>query len=234
MKKKIHKLLDFILPLTCTVCRKQDILSRKIGICRKCLPQPPDSEAEECPVCKNDIHSHCSYCYSRNVFFDELVYLRPRHDFEKSIIRKIKFGKEPHLAYLFRKDLRAKIRHWQDVPFSGIAYLVSNRKTLRERPYHPCQPVLDRLQKWFNIPLFCPVEKKSSELQSSKTYQNRFLHARTAFRLYSDYKNHFAGEYILVDDVFTTGATINEIARMMKENGAEKIRVLTLIKGESR
>jgi predicted amidophosphoribosyltransferase len=37
--------------------------------------------------------------------------------------------------------------------------------------------------------------------------------------------------YVLTDDVFTTGSTLNECARVLKENGATVVRVFTLAHG---
>ncbi|MEM7183383.1 MAG: ComF family protein [Spirochaetota bacterium] len=234
MRNPILTLLNFILPLSCSLCNKQDLLAKKIGICRECYEMPKEVQQKECPICKSVIESSCDYCNSRNVFFDELIYLRKGDTFHKKILRKIKFSKEPHLSYVFRWAMFRKLASWKKISFQSIFYLTSNRKTLLKRPFHPCTPILSRLAEYFQAPLASPVKKVSTELQSSKTYQERFLHAKSAFELYPEFRNQLTGNYLLVDDVFTTGATLNEVARILKENGASAVYVLVMLKGESR
>ena len=45
-------------------------------------------------------------------------------------------------------------------------------------------------------------------------------------------KNTLSGNVLLVDDIFTTGATMNEASRILLENGAEKVYLLTLLRGD--
>ena len=233
MKNPFLSLLNFVLPLTCNLCQKQDLLAQKIGICRDCYKIPTNAEKAECAVCKSTIESDCQYCNSRNIFFDELIYLRSSDTFHKKILRKIKFSKQPHLSYLFRWGLQNKLQSWRNLNFQSIFYLTSNYKTLQQRPFHPCTPILKRLEKFFQAPLASPVKKVSTELQSSKTYQERFLHARNAFQIHPGFRNQLTGAYLLVDDVFTTGATLNEVAKILKENGASSVYILVMLKGES-
>ena len=55
-------------------------------------------------------------------------------------------------------------------------------------------------------------------------------HLRNAFRVRHS-RGMSGGHLILVDDVFTTGSTVEECARVLKESGAASVRVITVARG---
>ncbi|MBQ7951326.1 MAG: ComF family protein [Clostridia bacterium] len=80
-----------------------------------------------------------------------------------------------------------------------------------------CYPNLLR-KKWF--------VKRQSTLPAHKRAKN----VKGSFFLNRFYKKKIKGKQILLlDDVFTTGATVSECSRILKQNGASKVYVLTLL-----
>jgi len=77
------------------------------------------------------------------------------------------------------------------------------------------------------------LEKVSSEKQSEKAFEDRFFHARYSFAIQKNYKELLSGNVLLIDDIFTTGASMNEASRILLENGARKVYLLVLLKGET-
>ena len=80
--------------------------------------------------------------------------------------------------------------------------------------------------KW-NIPYAEPVKRYlPTPSQTTLNAEERFNNLKNAFRLKknADVKGK---KIILVDDVFTTGTTVNEVSRVLKEAGASKVAVLT-------
>lgn len=148
------------------------------------------------------------------------------------MIQKIKFGNVPYLSNFFRIGLRKFLPGFKRMNFANIVIIPSNKKTLRKRPLPVCYPVIQFLEKSLRIRTISPFYKKSQELQSGKSFRERFIHAQNAFALKNEFIHSFRGNYLLVDDVFTTGATINEIAKILLQNGAENVEVLVLVKGK--
>jgi competence protein ComFC len=157
--------------------------------------------------------------------------LRTRGDFEKEIIQKIKFGNAPYLSNFFRIGLRKAIKAYQNKNYKGIVITPSNKSTIRKRPISVCKPIIELLSKELRLSVISPLRKKSKELQSGKSFRDRFLHAQLAFEVAQPFIKKLNGNYLLVDDVFTTGATINEITKLLLVNGAEEVDVLVLVKG---
>ncbi|MCB1159153.1 MAG: ComF family protein [Leptospiraceae bacterium] len=236
MKTVFYDLLNWLFPLQCFRCQKKDFLAKKIGLCKSCYSQKSRPAKETppsfCPVCHSPLEDSCRYCNSRNIFFEKLFFLSYRNQLEKEIIQRIKFSNIGNLRYFFRTGLKKHIRELKNLELQAIIPVPSNLKTIKERPYRSCEVLEKDLSKFLQIPILRPVQKTSKELQSGKTYRERFLHAYSAFSIANSFQGKLLGSYLIIDDVFTTGATINEIARLLLQNGAEKIYVLVLSRGQ--
>ena len=238
MTKFLTYLLDCVFPLNCSFCGKYDFFSAKLSICKNCIKSMETGKwvpkSSQCKTCKSTIDSNeCEYCNSRNIFFSNLNYLRIKGDLERQIIQKVKFGNSPHLSNFFRIGLRKLLPELKKVTYTAIIEIPSSKNTIRKRPIPVCHTVIKFLKEKLGIRILNPFEKKSKELQSGKTFRERFLHAQTAFEIKKIYQNSLSGNYLLVDDVFTTGATINELAKLLLINGADKVDVLVLVKGKN-
>ncbi|PKA03447.1 ComF family protein, partial [Leptospira ellisii] len=197
------------------------------------------SSDRSCKTCKEAfVGEGCPYCVSRNVFFEELKYLRNRSPFMAKAINRIKFRSAYSLSIYLCLGMKRELRSWKGIRFSGIVLLPSHRapwyKTGRERTFSSCDFALKRLQKILPFPVANPVEKISGEKQAGKSFAERFFHARISFRIKEEYERRLTGNYLLLDDVFTTGASANEVARILLQNGAASVRVLTLIRTEGK
>lgn len=68
---------------------------------------------------------------------------------------------------------------------------------------------------------------RPTKVQAGLSRRERRLNLKGAFEL-SRWKDVEGKTVLLVDDVFTTGATLNECAKILKSNGARRVNVLTL------
>ncbi len=237
MQRFITNFLDYIFPLQCCFCGRFDFFSSKLSICKNCILEKETkiltSTHVICMVCESPlIEDKCQYCNSRNIFFSRLHSIRVKGELEKQIIQKIKFGNAPHLSKFFRISARRLIPEFKKQNYTSIVTVPSGKKTIRKRPIPVCLPVVLLFKNTLGIKVINPLFKKSKDLQSGKNFRERFIHARNAFDIKKEYSRSLSGNYLLVDDVFTTGATINEIAKILLQNGAERVDVLVLVKGK--
>ncbi len=229
----IQKLLNFFLPNPCSNCGKLDKFSNILGICKKCLKENSNSSInfEFCENCETK-KDFCDYCNSRNKFFEKLYFLREKNQFERDLIQKLKFKNEFWLSNFLSLNLNFIFSKLISNNYNSILYIDSSKSSIRKRPYHPCSGLIKRLKKKLKLKSFCPFQKISNELQSGKSYRDRFIHASKAFEIKKNYLQSFKGNYLLVDDLFTTGATVNELAKLLIQNGASKVDILVLLKGK--
>lgn len=100
---------------------------------------------------------------------------------------------------------------------------------LREREFNQSLLLADQVAKYIHLPLSFTnlVRTTQSEPQSTLSRKERMKNLRRAFAV--RHPSLIAQKRILlIDDVFTTGTTVNECAKVLRKAGAEEIFVLTL------
>ncbi|MBM9500343.1 ComF family protein [Leptospira sp. 201903071] len=238
----LWKFLDLFLPSSCEFCGRYDFFSKKIGVCKLCHFENRNTETfvgTECKICKEwNLGEECSFCSSRNLFFEELKFLKSRTPFSAKVVNYVKFQSVYLLSVYLSLGMKRELVSWKKISFSGIIMMPSTEtrwyQKKKKRPFESCDFALKRLRNILPFPLIAPVTKISGEKQAGKSYADRFIHARLAFQIKEEYKGKLKGNYLLLDDVFTTGASANELARILLENGADSVRVLTLIRTEGK
>jgi competence protein ComFC len=227
------KILNFLLPLRCSFCNRSDILSAKSSVCKKCCATQKEKINLRCQVCKSLLDDGiCDFCTSRNVFFERMEYIYIREPFQSELINKMKFQDEPFLGNYFRIGFKKKWKKFQFPEFSFITFVPSNQITTKKRPIHPLTHILPMISKLSGSAVMNTLSKVSNQKQGDQSYRQRFIHARYSMEILKELKDSFSGCVLLVDDIFTTGATMNEASRILLENGAEKVYLLTLLRGD--
>ncbi len=94
-------------------------------------------------------------------------------------------------------------------------------KALRKRGYNQALLIAKKLSKITKIPVCfdCVVKVKQTKSQVGLTYSERKKNLKGAFRVFK--LKSGIKRVVIVDDVFTTGSTINEIASMLKKHSIE-------------
>jgi ComF family protein len=109
-------------------------------------------------------------------------------------------------------------------PFTGslVIPVPLDRKRERERGFNQAELIASRLGLTVNTRLL--HRRKNTPSQTGLSRNERRRNLAGAFEV----RGRVAGTIIVVDDVYTTGSTMNEIARTLKRAGAERIEVLTV------
>ena len=120
-------------------------------------------------------------------------------------------------------------RHWTSGAFDIVVPVPLHRKRLRERGFNQAFLLARELSRHIGV----PCEKKMLKKEKPTVPQvllsgpDREKGVRGAFRIREE--DQVAGRSILlVDDVYTTGATVNECSRVLMAGGAKRVEVFTL------
>jgi ComF family protein len=100
---------------------------------------------------------------------------------------------------------------------------------LRAREFNQSLLIADRLGRHLMRPVSCTdfIRLFATEPQTSLTRQERLRNLRRAFMVRT--AETFAGlRVLLIDDVFTTGTTLNECAKALRSAGAASVSAVTL------
>jgi len=110
-----------------------------------------------------------------------------------------------------------------------ILYVPLHKKKLRTRGFDQAFLIAKEISKLSNIPLKRDLlfKKKETTSQAALKRQIRINNLKGAFAV-RDSNSLEEKNILLVDDVITTGATVNECSKILKQNGANRIEVFSL------
>ncbi|MCX8047601.1 ComF family protein [Anoxybacillus gonensis] len=143
------------------------------------------------------------------------------NDWMKEVMNRFKFRGDYALVEAFRRDVRAVFsKH-----FSSDVLLVPiplSPSRLAERGFNQAEAIASLLP----LPIISPLRRIDGEKQSKKTRRERFVG-----RKFFVAEGSVAGKRIvIVDDIYTTGATVHEAAKLLYDAGAQDICSFTLIR----
>ncbi len=222
----LHALIDILLPSRCVSCDKPVSFSRR-NLCEGCEGAIVPVR-NPCPVCgvPNEGDT-CRICSERAVYFARHVSVSLYDGPLRRSVRAYKFRGlrrlKDHLGTLAVRELRSR-----EIPFDLVTFVPMNRRKKKKRGYNHSELIAGHIAAAFRKPLVRLFREASrSEIQKGLSLGDRFINAIDRFEVTGSVRA--AGKNILiVDDVFTTGATLNECARTLKEAGAVKTCALTI------
>jgi ComF family protein len=220
--------LDFIFPKFCLECKAPGKY-----LCFSCL-EKTQRAAEFCPECKihsfrGRTHKLCKKPYGLDGAFSVWQY--------KRVIRKAILGLKYRFAPEIAKELaKAFVSEIKKRP------LQLNKPILVPVPLHPRRKrwrgfnqseevgkVLAQNMRWEFVPDLL-IRKKSTQPQTELKRSQRKHNIKGVFVLNPKYQSLITSHRSLVifDDVWTTGSTIKEAARVLKRKGARSVWGLTI------
>ncbi|MDN7244444.1 ComF family protein [Planococcus shenhongbingii] len=140
------------------------------------------------------------------------------NDAMQAFLHQYKFLQDVALAHVFGEDLKTAFRKSENV----LVPIPMNSKKLKERTFPQVDRLLDAAGLTYSHFLI-----KSEDVQGTKTKAERMA----AKNLFAWNGEKVPKKIVLVDDLYTTGTTMRQAAKAMKDAGTEEIRFLTLIRG---
>lgn len=231
-KKIFNRILTLLFPVECLGCKKAETYF--CGDCLKKIKIKDKIEAFEHPL------EHLNGIMSATDYNDQLV---------QSAIHYLKFRFIQELAEPLAKilavfwqnhnyNVRAQChpersRRIAPLPITNpiIIPVPLNKKRLLERGFNQSELIAKIFAGHFNYPLMTDtvVKYRHTRHQVGLSKKERLTNVKGAFKVENSdlIKNQII---ILIDDVVTTGSTLEEIARVLKEAGAKEVWGLTVAK----
>jgi len=229
--------IDALFPSRCSVCLKFTKRSERFeSLCTICFDSITPKTGFSCPECGKRIPTITSICHRENfLLVASNTYSNPCI---KAIIHDLKFNYIKSAALpLTHMILQSLSSVLEEIPFDiSRALLVpiplASRRE-RERGFNQSALIAKEINKFIPQLIYAPeiLKRKRYELPQSKTQtqKQREEHLKNAFSANIPYEMKGLPLF-LVDDVYTTGATIRNAIKELKENGAGKIIVLVAAK----
>jgi ComF family protein len=230
-------LLDFILPSPCRVCGVFSASSRPV--CRACLetirPVPHGCSCCGRPHGDKKIrflvdHFQCGECLEKKPAFTEARSSVIYEGAARKLICLFKYKRKTRLKKIFTPFILDTLAAWDVMKkCDGIVPVPLHTRKFRDRTFNPSLLLADVIAENFGIPVWesCLIRPKEGIKQAGLTKKKRREAVKGVFAVQEE--EMLKGKRILlVDDVFTTGATARECAKILKKMGAVNIYVFTL------
>jgi ComF family protein len=223
--------LDILLPPVCLLCGAP--CGGKSGngaLCIGCLTDLPKLHYSCCPTClaATAEDNFCGNCLKKPPDFVKAHALY-RYAFPLDcLIRALKYHAQLALADIWGRQLAHLTA---DIPFDCVLPLPLHASRAKERGYNQALEIASALAKARHLKLdkHGLVKERSTPPQTGLTLKARLKSPKGAFSCSGD----FSGQTVLlVDDVFTTGATVREAARVLKRHGAAAVHVAVVAHAE--
>ena len=151
----------------------------------------------------------------------------------REALRRFKYHGTYDITPTFAEMLEELIRpHLGEAEGAVVIPIPISKERLRERGYNQAELLAQSLAEKISRPLENKVllKIKNTPSQTSLSGRERILNVRDSFAVRNPEK--ISGrEIILIDDISTTGATLSEAARVLKQAGAKKVIGLVVARG---
>lgn len=232
-------MLDIIFPTLCICCKKASTGQQlcescyseirfidSTGICKSCgIPFNSLSEPPQTPV------SRCGRCIKENVNFSICRSVAHFDGTIRELLHGFKYKKKLGLGGFFSKLITD---HFPN-DLKGFDMLIPvpiHIRKLRQREYNQSAVFVNYISRKIKCEkdLFSLV--KSRETDPQVNFKNSNMRKRNVLKSFSvrNPKKVKKRSILLVDDVYTSGATLNECAKVLLEAGADKVKALTLLR----
>lgn len=206
--------LNLIYPSHCNFC-KNKILDGDIYFCNECY-----KKLEYIEITDNQKHDlKCENLYSFFYFDHGSV--------SQKIIHLIKYEDKPNLGVKMGKEFGVKLSA-HNITADFIIPLPLHKSRHRDRGYNQSEVIAKGISQILNIPVRCDIIKRNkyTQTQTKLGRKERKVNVQGAFIL--KHIDLTGKEIFLLDDVITSGATMNECIKLLEAQGAKKIIPLSL------
>jgi ComF family protein len=233
------RVLDWVYPGVCHGCGRG--LCGGHSLCPGCAAAVPGLRAPFCDVCGEMFDGlieggfACSNCRGQRFAFEFARPGGPRSELAMALIHDFKYGRRLDLgleigalaarAFDDPRLWMPRAERWPLVP------VPLHRRRRHWRQFNQAREIADHLGRRVELPVCDGLKRvRATETQTRLSRRQRRENLRGAFRARGEVFRDSHG-VILVDDVFTTGSTVHECAKVLRRAGVQKVIVVTAMRG---
>lgn len=224
------RVADLVFPVLCVVCGTEGSF-----LCTDCQVKLPRLEKQICVSCKKPAPFGKTHpdCITRNILDGTISALPYAHPDIKKVISTFKYQFILDLAEPLSLMIIQAIKNQElDNYFSEFIILPVplHKRRLSWRGFNQAELIGQALGKNLRIGFSNDLVFRSrfTKPQVDLTANDRKINIQNAFEIMRPVKNQ---KFLLVDDVITTGSTLNEIAKLLKNHGAVQVWAVTVAHG---
>ncbi len=235
----IEKTVNLFYPSTCPLCGK--ILKESEGMVhRTCQAAIEEISEPKCKRCGKPILSEhaefCRDCYKKHKYFDQNAALWVYDGMIRQAVLDYKYsGMRSYTSY-FAAHLAAGLGWWIRSKQPEILIPVPiHKKKKRIRGYNQAGLLADELSHLVGIPVIHDllVRVKYTDPQKKLTPDERRKNLEKAIEVHKPEKKKMPECVMIIDDIYTTGSTLDACAAVLKRAGVVRVYGVTLCIGDT-
>ena len=239
----LNLILDLFFPKKCLGCGKAGVY-----ICDSCLDKIEIVQNNQCPFCGRPIPATliCQPC-QKNYYLSRLIWTANYYNpLIQKLIKIFKYHYVKELAGPLAQLLIKSLAQCGILDFQHTALVIPiplHKRKLRERGFNQTELLAKEVAEHFSLPLETRIlirTKYTPQQAKTKNHKKRKEALENAFEIDKKFIKKCVSEnqnllrdkiVILVDDVFTAGATLSEAAKVLKRAGVKEVWGLVIAKG---
>ncbi|MBR1572214.1 MAG: ComF family protein [Lachnospiraceae bacterium] len=234
--KSIFRVLESIYPRRCPGCDR--VISGNKTFCEKCKDDIVYVGENFCMKCgkrmwEDNINEFCGDCRRRKRSFDEgrgvYVYRGPM----KMAMYRFKYSNRRCYARTFAGETVRCLGKWRGLKdIDGIIPVPMYRNKMKGRGYNQAEVIAEALGKMLRVPVYNDFVVRGRETAPQKNLddEGRRHNLKNAFIIKQNSVK--LNRILIIDDIFTTGSTMEEISRVCRKAGVSEIYCLCICTGQ--
>ncbi len=237
----LRTILDMIYPARCPLCGDIVIPKGRL-VCKACEEKPSLVTEPRCKKCSKPIElnekEYCSDCERRSFHYNNGFSVWVYDDVMKQSIANFKYHNKKEYAAYYTSEI---LRHYGDriqrlLPDAIVPVPVHISKYI-ERGYNQADILARGLGKKLQIPVLSDLllRTKKTLPQKKLNDKERLRNLMEAFQLNDKLVATYPyklSRILLVDDIYTTGSTMEACTNVLKSNGIEEVYFIVLCIGK--
>jgi len=237
LKNYFNYLINILFPERCLICGKEiNVLTEyRYALCKDCHDLLEEIKEPRCTKCSIPLVKgveKCTRCKTSSYTFISNFSLYNYHDWRvKELIYMYKFRVKKKLSYFFAEKLAEVINsRYRNLPVIPVP---AEGKSVRRRGFDHIGLIADRLEKYYGMEIRHLLRKKiHTKEQKGLNFEERIGNLKGSIKINSKELLRLTKcekkQVVLLDDIFTTGATAEECSKVLKKNGMQSIYIVTI------
>ncbi len=228
-------LVDLLFPRLCSSCTNKLQASDRY-ICKSCYDKIGWIKEGICSGCGRELEGarFCLDCKNNNYQFDKARAITRYDTPMNTLIKKFKYNERAELCGFFADMISEHIKNcdlYKEIKF--ILAVPLHKSKYRDRGYNQSSLIAEKVADKCDLFILRDnlLRIKNTRSQIGLTYRQRVANMKNAFGVFNPHELEGIS-VILIDDVFTTGATTSECAKTLKESGCREVFVITVCQAQ--
>lgn len=221
----LTRLVDLIFPQRCLLCDELLELADEI-VCHRCDLSRFLIDSNTCKKCGRPISlidDYCSDCKDKTSYFDRGMALLKYEGILHSSMYRLKYGNRKDVGYQLGRLIGVTYKQAiESLQIERLIPIPLHKDRYKNRGYNQATLIAKGIANVLDIPIDINLLKrtKNTKPQSGLGIRERQNNLKTAFQLTKEIECH---RVMLIDDIYTTGSTINTCAHILKEAGVHQV-----------